>query len=275
MEKYEYTTLLINKKNYGNDYNDMNNSNINNSDMNNYEMNNSNMNNSDMNNYEMNNSEMNNSNMNNSKMNNSNMNNSDMNNSDMNNSDMNNSDMNNSEMNNSNMNNSEMNNSDMNNSDMNNLEPCSICYEDIEENKKKILICNHIFHKKCINDWMKIKPICPYCRKYIINSFVCSLKQKFISKKCKIFLDEEKFSKIIIKFYIPIINKFYKELIIPTNFIKYIKSINNLVFMYFRKNDTAEIERFTFEFSNENESYHFCEAMKHIFQQFYLFYQPE
>ena len=45
--------------------------------------------------------------------------------------------------------------------------------------------------------------------------------------------------------------------------------------MYFRKNDTAEIERFTFEFSNENESYHFCEAMKHIFQQFYLFYQPE
>jgi len=40
---------------------------------------------------------------------------------------------------------------------------CSICFD----NKKKSYIktpCNHIFCKKCINEWMNIKNSCPYCR---------------------------------------------------------------------------------------------------------------
>ena len=145
------------------------------------------------------------------------------------------------------------------------LEECSICYEDIEEKDKKILNCGHIFHNKCINNWIKINPICPYCRNYIINSFECIFKQKLFSNKCKIILDEAKFSNIIIKNYLPIINTVYKEIIIPTEFIKSVQNKNKLVIIEFRKEDTNKIEKYTFKFLNINASYQFCDVMKNYF----------
>lgn len=42
---------------------------------------------------------------------------------------------------------------------------CSICFNNIEQANKIVLICNHFFHFKCINNWFKHqKNTCPSCR---------------------------------------------------------------------------------------------------------------
>lgn len=42
---------------------------------------------------------------------------------------------------------------------------CSICKSVFTMNEyKKILTCNHTFHKKCIGKWIKINENCPICR---------------------------------------------------------------------------------------------------------------
>ena len=47
-----------------------------------------------------------------------------------------------------------------------NKECCNICCEDyISGQYKRILpVCNHIFHKKCVDKWLKSKSNCPICR---------------------------------------------------------------------------------------------------------------
>ena len=47
-----------------------------------------------------------------------------------------------------------------------NKECCNICCEDyITGQYKRILpSCNHIFHKKCVDKWLKTKSNCPVCR---------------------------------------------------------------------------------------------------------------
>lgn len=42
-------------------------------------------------------------------------------------------------------------------------EKCVICLDEIK-NKKKTLTCMHIFHKKCINEWLFESDKCPVCR---------------------------------------------------------------------------------------------------------------
>ena len=48
-------------------------------------------------------------------------------------------------------------------------ECCPICYENfLEYDECGITICNHVFHYKCIKEWLTNKcriPICPVCRK--------------------------------------------------------------------------------------------------------------
>lgn len=44
-------------------------------------------------------------------------------------------------------------------------EECPICYCKYSKKKKiRILKCNHYFHKKCINKWIKRSFSCPICR---------------------------------------------------------------------------------------------------------------
>lgn len=57
-------------------------------------------------------------------------------------------------------------------------EYCVICLEYInlaQNNKIMILICDHIFHKKCITKYFKInkynKAKCPLCKELIHESF--------------------------------------------------------------------------------------------------------
>jgi hypothetical protein len=48
---------------------------------------------------------------------------------------------------------------------------CPICIENFKEGEYyRILVCNHIFHRKCIDHWFKKDHSdCPICRKVIIN----------------------------------------------------------------------------------------------------------
>ena len=43
---------------------------------------------------------------------------------------------------------------------------CCICLEDFSNSDKKVnkLPCHHIFHKKCIREWLKNNETCPECR---------------------------------------------------------------------------------------------------------------
>ena len=45
---------------------------------------------------------------------------------------------------------------------------CSICgKEHIKIEDLKVLQCNHIWHRECINEWFKKKYSCPLCRNNI------------------------------------------------------------------------------------------------------------
>lgn len=49
---------------------------------------------------------------------------------------------------------------------------CGICLEDFEKKEKEnpktadfvILVCGHNFHKSCLEEWLKKKNICPFCK---------------------------------------------------------------------------------------------------------------
>ncbi|KAF9578919.1 hypothetical protein BGW38_005053, partial [Lunasporangiospora selenospora] len=49
---------------------------------------------------------------------------------------------------------------------------CSIClcdYEDLEELRH--LYCDHIFHKECVDEWLKLKRTCPLCKMDISEAY--------------------------------------------------------------------------------------------------------
>ena len=47
-----------------------------------------------------------------------------------------------------------------------NKECCNICCEDyiVGQYKRTLPSCNHVFHKKCVDKWLKSKSNCPICR---------------------------------------------------------------------------------------------------------------
>jgi hypothetical protein len=47
---------------------------------------------------------------------------------------------------------------------------CSICLSELKMNEKFIhLKCKHLFHEKCIKDWLKTKNQCPICKKEAVK----------------------------------------------------------------------------------------------------------
>ena len=49
---------------------------------------------------------------------------------------------------------------------------CSVCIDNFDTTEKdvvKLKNCNHIFHKECIDKWIKINRTCPICRKGVVN----------------------------------------------------------------------------------------------------------
>ena len=155
----------------------------------------------------------------------------------------------------------------------NSHEECSICFEEIKNNNFKTLNCGHIFHKNCIDSWLKINPICPYCREYTNKYFECSIKTKYLFKKCRIYIDENKFSKIIIEVFTPLIDKPTKQYIIPTTFIKSVENTNNYCFLYFKETNKEEPIKYTFKFSNNNGASNLSQKITNIFNKYFEFYK--
>lgn len=46
---------------------------------------------------------------------------------------------------------------------------CTICLEEVidNDNNKKVLHCNHVFHKNCIDRWLITRTQCPVCRRRV------------------------------------------------------------------------------------------------------------
>ena len=65
------------------------------------------------------------------------------------------------------------------------MSECSICLDKINKNSI-FLDCNHSYHYECINSWIKIKPICPLCRKILICKFRIYYRKYYFLKKYKI-----------------------------------------------------------------------------------------
>jgi hypothetical protein len=47
-----------------------------------------------------------------------------------------------------------------------NLDVCPICCEEFQEGNyvKALPVCKHIFHEKCVKEWLMMNPLCPMCR---------------------------------------------------------------------------------------------------------------
>ena len=153
------------------------------------------------------------------------------------------------------------------------FEDCSICFEKMNNEDIIVLNCGHKFHKYCIDSWIKINPICPYCREYMSDHFECSIKTNFLSKKCKIYVDENKFSNIIIDVYTAFIDKPTKQYIIPTTFIKSVENKDKYCFLYFKESNKSNPIKYTFKFSNSNKASQLTDKITKIFDKFYDFYK--
>ena len=51
--------------------------------------------------------------------------------------------------------------------EMASAEVCSICCDDIKSKNyvRRMPECRHMFHQKCIDNWLKMKPTCPNCNR--------------------------------------------------------------------------------------------------------------
>ena len=57
---------------------------------------------------------------------------------------------------------------------------CVICLEDFKNKDKAIILpCIHLFHKNCINNWLKTKNICPICKFKLTSSNIESKNNNF------------------------------------------------------------------------------------------------
>ncbi len=69
-----------------------------------------------------------------------------------------------------------------------NEECCFICFEKYKEKelKRKLPHCNHFFHKKCIDKWLKNKATCPHCRSDLMDHITLSSedREEYYKKSC-------------------------------------------------------------------------------------------
>ncbi|GIX74356.1 hypothetical protein CEXT_110671 [Caerostris extrusa] len=47
---------------------------------------------------------------------------------------------------------------------------CSVCLDTSRRKNMKYLPCSHVFHRKCINRWLKKDRRCPICRNFTLRA---------------------------------------------------------------------------------------------------------
>jgi hypothetical protein len=144
---------------------------------------------------------------------------------------------------------------------------CSICLENIDINDLKILSCNHKFHADCINEWIKKKPICPYCRKFLKSFFETKINYYIFKRQCNIFIEEDDFRKVTFVYNYPFSVKprLIKE--ISTSKIQSAQIKNNYVTInYFDTNQKMKQTKFLFK---NNEADIFIDKIQSLFSKNY------
>jgi len=81
---------------------------------------------------------------------------------------------------------------------------CSICCDKLYTEKTKKLECKHIFHKKCLDEWLERDNRCPLCRNDIQqhsfkvaisnNPLLVDMNVKFFLEKLQILEHQGKFN---------------------------------------------------------------------------------
>lgn len=71
---------------------------------------------------------------------------------------------------------------------------CAICFEDLyrkdipkgeeKEKVRRIIMCGHLFHDKCMQTWFKEEEVCPLCKKYL-DYFAIRKHEVENNKKCQ------------------------------------------------------------------------------------------
>lgn len=109
---------------------------------------------------------------------------------------------------------------------------CSICLDSLDHtDDTTTLICNHKFHTECINQWTKIRNMCPYCRKFLSESYKAKFKIYKLFLSCEVFIETDT---IIVKIFI--FNRFIKNIILEKTKIKSISVINKILLIIYHNN---------------------------------------
>ena len=124
---------------------------------------------------------------------------------------------------------------------------CAICLEEIEKKDEKILSCNHVFHKECIDLWTQKNPICPYCRKFLKSYFEAQHNYVLFTRNCNIFIDDNNSSKITLVYNYPFSIKVKSIVDISINKIKCAQINNNYIYIIYYKNNILKTLRFKFK----------------------------
>lgn len=64
---------------------------------------------------------------------------------------------------------------------------CVICFDDISEGSNTIAFpkCGHLYHYRCLEKWLKKKPLCAFCKNDFRKGFAEEIKEKSVRKKLK------------------------------------------------------------------------------------------
>ena len=119
---------------------------------------------------------------------------------------------------------------------------CSICLDTIDRHKPiKTMICNHTFHKECIDLWLQHKNICPLCR-YSFNVLYKCKDGKYNFYKYSVKINDEFLS---FKSFLSTKKYYYRNI----QQIAY-NSNRPIIFIYIHKNNKIKIYSYIFQ-SNE------------------------
>ena len=81
---------------------------------------------------------------------------------------------------------------------------CSICHEDINFSDEEISVlrCGHLFHKRCLQQWLDTDSTCPECRSEVTrNNFVMKIFPSVNEDSDLVYKGSSDETKTILKIY--------------------------------------------------------------------------